>query len=80
MHEAAVKEVVRRCVRVCFIETPSWIAFRIGTDDRYGEEGLQVLDVPDQVGAVGEGAEEAFAFQLAFRSCVLGIILGCTDV
>lgn len=62
MHEAAVEEVVGRGGRVGFVEAPAWFAFRVGFDDREREVVLEVLDMAYEIGAVGEGAEEAWEF------------------
>lgn len=65
MHEAAVEEVIGRSIWVCFVEAPSRLAFRVGTNDRDRQEGLNVLDVSDEVGAMSEGTEETCVCTLA---------------
>lgn len=61
MHEAAIEEMIRRSVGVCFVETPSWLAFWVWSDGRDWKEGLEMLNVTDEVGAMGEWAEETCA-------------------
>lgn len=62
VHEAAVEEVVGRSAGVRLVEAPSWFAFGVGPDDGDGEYAGEVFEMSDEVGAVGEGAEEAFVW------------------
>jgi hypothetical protein len=60
VHETAGEEVVAGCVGVGFVEAPAGLTFGVGADDGDGEDSFQVLDVADEVGAVGKGAEETW--------------------
>lgn len=59
MQKAAVEEMVGRGIRVCRVEAPPRLSLGIRPDDGSRQEGLKMLDVSDEVGPVGEGAEEA---------------------
>ena len=63
MHEAAVEEVVGRGIGVGFVEAPPWLAFRVWAYDGDGEDGCEVFEVTDEVGAMCEGAEKALRCQ-----------------
>jgi hypothetical protein len=58
VHETTVEKMVGCCIGVSLIETPSRLAFRVGTDNRDRKKRLEVLDMTDEVGAVGEWTEE----------------------
>lgn len=58
MHELTVEEVIGCGIGICLIEAPPRFAFGVGSHDGDGEEGLEMLDVPNEVGTMGEGAEE----------------------
>jgi len=60
MHEAAVEEVVGCGVRMSLVEAPSRFSFGVGADYRCWQKWLQVLDMSDKVGSMGEGAEETW--------------------
>lgn len=60
--ELAAEEMIHRRTRIliiCFWEPPSLIAFRVRFHNREGDDIGQVLNVPDQIGAVRKWAEEA---------------------
>lgn len=66
-----MEERVGGCAGVfvcCVREDPAGVfcgaAPGVGEDDGGGEEGGQAFEVADEVGAVGEGAEEACSFRI----------------
>lgn len=59
VHETAVEEMVGCSVEIGFVEAPAGLAFGIGLYYGDGEDVLKLLDMADEVYAVGEGAEEA---------------------
>jgi len=46
-------------VRICLVKAPSGLSFRVGSHNGSCEEGFEMLDVSDEVGSMGEWAEEA---------------------
>tara|TARA_R110002003_G_scaffold104_21_gene8350 strand:+ start:9242 stop:9385 length:144 start_codon:yes stop_codon:yes gene_type:complete len=45
VHEAAVEEVVGRCIGIGFVKAPTGFAFRVWADDGDREDGGEVLEV-----------------------------------